>query len=149
MRLTAKQAAFIKWYCSSTVNMNGTEAARRAGYKGHDRTLSAVAQQNLGKPMIREEIDNRLRVATSGAGVTVEHILNELQATYERATEERKYSVAVRCLELQGKYLKMFSDRIEHVESIESYSTEQLVELLREISANGGINLDDLLSAAT
>ena len=44
--------------------------------------------------------------------------------------------------------MKMFSDQIEHVQSIEDYSTERLVELLREIIANGGIDLDALLSAA-
>ena len=98
--------------------------------------------------MIREEIEFRLNAATTGADVTVERILNELQATYERATDEGKYSVAVRCLELQGKYLKMFSDRIEHVESIEDYSTERLIELIREIVANGGIDFDALLTAA-
>ena len=38
------------------------------------------------------------------------------------------YSAAVRCLELQGKYLKMFSDKIEHVQTIEEFSTDELVE---------------------
>lgn len=148
MRFTAKQTAFIKWYCSALVNMNGTEAARRAGYKGNDRTLSTVAQENLGKPMIRQEIDNRLRAAAAGAEVTVEWVLKELQATYERATDDRKYSAAVRCLELQGKYLKMFSDRIEHVQSIEDVTTESLVQLIREVSESGGLDLIGLLKKA-
>ena len=144
-RFTAKQAAFIKWYCSAMVNMNGTEAARRAGYKGNDRTLAAVAIENLGKPMIREEIDRRIAGATAAAGVTVEKILWELQVTYERASEAEKYSAAVRCLELQGKYLKMFSDRIEHVQSIDSVTTEDLIRLLREIADSGGIDLANLV----
>lgn len=144
-RLTDKQAAFIKWYCSAAVNMNGTEAARRAGYKGNDRTLAAVAIENLGKPMIRQEIDRQVAEATAAAGVTIEKILWELQVTYARASEAGKYSAAVRCLELQGKYLKMFSDRIEHVQSIDSASIEELVELLREIVEEGGIDLLELL----
>lgn len=147
MKFTAKQAAFIKWYCSATVNMNGTEAARRAGYKGNDRTLAAMAIENLGKPMIRAEIDRRITEATAAAGVTIEKILWELQVTYENASEAKNFSAAVRCLELQGKYLKMFSERIEHVQTIDSASTADLVELLREIVDSGDIDLLELLKS--
>ncbi len=45
--LTAKQRAFISWYISAEVNCNGTEAARRAGYRGNDNTLATVAFENL------------------------------------------------------------------------------------------------------
>lgn len=145
MKFTAKQAAFIKWYCSAAVNMNGTEAARRAGYRGNDRTLAAMAIDNLGKPMIRAEIDRRISEATAAAGVTIEKILWELQVTYENASEAKNFSAAVRCLELLGKYLKMFSDRIEHVQSIDSVTTEELTRLLREISNSGGIDLASLI----
>ena len=145
MRLTAKQAAFIKWYCSSAVNMNGTEAARRAGYRGNDRTLAAISIQNLGKPMIREEVDRRIAKATAAANVTIERVLWELQVTYERASEAGKYSAAVRCLELQGKYLKMFLDRIEHVQSIEETSTADLIQLIREITKSGSFDLAKLM----
>ncbi len=148
-RLTKKQELFVSWYVSSEVSLNGTEAARRAGYKGSDNTLASVATENLRKPAIREKIDRRLKVANAGAGVTIEWILKELQATYERATDDRKYSVAVRCLELQGKYLKMFSDRIEHVQTIEDVTTEGLVQLIREVSESGGLDLIGLLRKAT
>ena len=144
--MTPKQRQFIDWYCSAKVNMNGTEAARRAGYKGSDTTLASVARENLRKPQIMEEIEVRLSQATAGARVTVEWVLKEIKATYVRATAERKYSVAVRCLELQGKYLKMFSERIEHVESIEDISREELLELMRDLSAKAGISLDAVLS---
>ncbi len=146
-RLTKKQEMFARWYVSSEVNLNGTEAARRAGYKGSDNTLASVSTENLRKPAIRKEIDRRLNVATAGAAVTVERVLIQLQATYAMAFEAGKYSAAVRCLELEGKYLKMFSDRVEHVQSIENCSTEELVDLLREVTANGGIDLDALLGA--
>ena len=145
MRLSDKQASFIRWYCSALVNMNGTEAARRAGYKGNDQTLAAIAAENLRKPKIREEIDRRIAKATAAANVTIEKILWELQVTYERASEAGKFSAAVRCLELQGKYLKMFSDRIEHVQSIEEVSNEELSQLLREIAESGGIDLAKLM----
>lgn len=67
---------------------------------------------------------------------------------YAKAFESGKFSAAVRCLELQGRYLKMWSDRIEHVQTIEDCSTEELVQLLREVIANDGLDLEALLSTA-
>ena len=145
MRFTAKQAAFVEWYCSAAVNMNGTVAARRAGYKGNDNTLASVAAENLRKPAIRQEIDRRMALLTSNAQITVEKVLRDLEVTRVKALLDRNYSAAVKCLELQGKYLKMFSDRIEHVQTIEDVSTEKLIELIREVIKAGDIDLFDLL----
>lgn len=144
---TAKQRGFIEWYCSASVNMNGTEAARRAGYKGNDGTLANTAAENLRKPYIRQEIDIRLDAALSGANITVEKVLRDLEITYVKALTDGHYTAAVRCLELQGKYLKMFTDKIEHVEQpIDEMSTEELVQMLFEISKSGGLDLGKLLA---
>ncbi len=146
MRFTPKQAAFVEWYCSAAVNMNGTEAARRAGYKGNDNTLASVAVENLRKPAIRQEIDRRMALLMSNAKITVEKVLRDLEVTRVKALLDCNYSAAVRCLELQGKYLKMFSDRIEHVQAIEDISTEELVQLIRELIKEGDINLFGLMA---
>ena len=148
MALTAKQRAFVSWYCSAEVNMNGTEAARRAGYKGSNPTLRAVAHENLTKPHIQKEIQSRTRVALSNTNVTVEKVLRDLELTYVEAMNAGCYSPAVRCLELQGKYLKMFSDKIEHVRTLEETSLEELVELMYEIAQSGNIDLRQLLDEA-
>jgi len=145
MKLTVKQEAFVAWYCSSAVNMNGTEAARRAGYKGTDNTLASVAVENLRKPAIREKVDATIAEAAEGASITVEKVLKNLEITRAKAFECGKYSVAVRCLELQGKYLKMFTDRIEHVEALEDVSMDSLLQLVEEISEVGGIDLSRVL----
>ncbi len=53
-KLTSKQQAFIEFYAdpqSKSFN-NGVESARRANYKGNDRTLAAIASENLTKPNI-------------------------------------------------------------------------------------------------
>lgn len=57
MALTGKQRAFVSEYL---VDLNGTEAARRAKYKGDTATLAVIASENLRKPNIRAEIDARL-----------------------------------------------------------------------------------------
>jgi phage terminase small subunit len=121
--------------------MNGTEAAKRSGYRGNANTLATVAKENLRKPHIREEIDARLATALAGAGVTVEGTLRRLTVIGDRAFRDGSYSAAVRCVELQGKYLKMWSDRIEHVQTVQNTSTQELVSLIKEISEAGGIDL--------
>lgn len=145
-RLTRKQETFIAHYVSAAVSMNGTEAARRAGYKGNAATLANVAAENLRKPYISEEIDRRMAIALSATGVTVEKVLRDIEGIMTRAMEKKQYASAVRCVELQGKYLGMFSNRIKHSEAIEDISTEKLLELIREIAQAGDIDLLDLLA---
>ena len=144
-KLTCKQQAFTEWYCSAAVNMNGTEAARRAGYSGADKVLAQVAWENLRKPDIRQLIDAKLKQALSAAGVTVEAVLWKLQVITEKAIEASQYGAAVRAVELQGKYLKLWSDRIEHVQNIENVSTEDLTSLLGELLGKGQIDITQLL----
>jgi len=60
-KLTNKQRAFCEHYIQT---WNGTEAARRAPYKGNDVTLASVAYENLRKPHIRQYIEERLRELT-------------------------------------------------------------------------------------
>lgn len=57
-KLTAKQKAFVAHY---TRSLNGTDAARRAGYRGTYDSLRVIASQNLTKPHIRRAIDDMLR----------------------------------------------------------------------------------------
>jgi len=133
-RLTRKQRAFISWYVSSDVNCNATEAARRAGYKGNDATLANVAAENLRKPYIRDEIDKRIKQALSGADITIEKVLRDLETTRVRAMEMNQLGAAVRCSELHGKYLKLFTDRIEQVKGIEEVTNAELLAEIREMA---------------
>ncbi len=41
----------------------------------------------------------------------------------------------------------MFSDKIEHVQTIEELSTDELVEMLREVNQSGNLDLGRLLAA--
>lgn len=145
--LTAKQRLFIDWYVSAEVNMNGTEAARRAGYKGCDNQLAVAAYQNLRKPHIKREIDARIGKAAEGADVTVEKVLNDLESERTYAMRNGNVAAAIRASELQGKYLKMFTDRIEQVEAVDEMSTDELLTLMREIAEAGGIDLSTFFAA--
>jgi len=144
--LTDKQRWFIHWYCSAEVSMNATEAARRAGYKGNDNTLSAVGNENLGKPAIRKAIDHQLKQAMKGADVTVEATLRRVSTIGDKALAAGQYASAAKCAELHGKYLKMWTERIEHVQTIEDITDAELVRLIREIAEAGGIDLTRLIA---
>ena len=131
---------------SAAVNLNATEAARRAGYKGSANTLRSVGGENLTKPAIRAEIDRRMARAMSGADVTIETVLRTVQIIGERALEAAKYAPAARCAELLGKYLSMWTDKIEHVVDYEDMTTEDLVRLLNQVTEAGGVDLGKLLA---
>jgi hypothetical protein len=52
--LTDKQVLFARFYADL---LNGTEAARQAGYAGNDNVLAVTAHDNLRNPKIRELVD--------------------------------------------------------------------------------------------
>lgn len=55
-KLTPKQQLFVSEYLKTG---NATEAARKAGYKGNDKTLGQVGAENLKKPGIARAIAAR------------------------------------------------------------------------------------------
>lgn len=85
----------------------------------------------------------------SRTNTTIEKVFVELERIRVKATSKQRYSVAIRCLELQGKYLGMFSNRIEQSEAIEDVSTEKIMQLIRELAEAGDIDLLELVGCKT
>lgn len=56
-KLTDLQQAFVYEYA---IDLNGTDAAARAGYQGDRNTLGVIAYENLRKPKIRAAVDELL-----------------------------------------------------------------------------------------
>ena len=144
--LTPKQRKFIRWYLSEEVSQNGAEAARRAGYKGNSGTLRQIAHENLKKPPIAEAIAEGLERALKGAEISVESVLKRLARVGEEAYNDRNWPAAIRACELQGKYLKMFTDRVEHVQSIEDMPLAELKRIAKEVMEKGNLDLKELLA---
>jgi len=144
--LTPKQEAFTRWYVSAAVNFNGTEAARRAGYQGSANVLAGVAFDNLRKPNIAKEVDRLKTIALSGADVTVEAVLRRIAVVGAQALEAGKFGPAARCAELHGRYLKMFTDKIEHTVSIDEVTDEQLAELVKEFAEAAGVDISQFVT---
>lgn len=75
-KLTLKQQAFVAEYLKCG---NATEAARRAGYKGSDKTLKSIGTENLSKPVIQGAINAAKTKAMDEAIVDAAFVLNGLK----------------------------------------------------------------------
>src|SRR5262249_40083481 len=105
-QLTRKQLHFIAEYCHLE---NGTEAARRAGYKGSDNVLGVQAHHNLRHPKIAAAIKQELaKVAVEG---TPERVQRRLDTISHNAAACGQFGAAVRAEELLGKSIGMWIDQ--------------------------------------
>ncbi len=114
--LTPKQSAFIDEYL---IDFNGTQAAIRAGYS--PKTANTIAAQNLAKLSIHSEIKERLNKRAESCERKALDIIKDLQAIKDSAMrlifDSQGNEVmahppsAIRALELEGKYIGMFTDK--------------------------------------
>lgn len=71
--LTQKQAMFC---CEYIVDLNGTQAAIRAGYSV--KTANRIATENLSKPVIKAEIERLMSERKDRVEITADRVLAEL-----------------------------------------------------------------------
>lgn len=122
-KLTAKQEAFVREYL---VDLNGTQAAKRAGYS--ERTAESQASRLLRNAKVRGAVSALQAKRAQKADLSKAWVLDGLKKNFERAMQSEEvtdregkgtgvfvYSgqVANRALELIGKELGMFTDRHE------------------------------------
>lgn len=72
MALTEKQKRFVAEYL---VDLNATEAAKRAGYS--EKTAYSIGFENLRKPEIQEEIQARREDQAKRTSVTADRVIQE------------------------------------------------------------------------
>lgn len=125
--LTAKQAAFVREYL---IDLNAKQAAIRAGYS--EKTAEQQGYQLLQNSSVAAAIQQAMDERSKKTEITAEYVLTSIQKVAERCmqavpvmekvdgewveTGEFKFdsSGANRALELLGKHLKLFADRVEH-----------------------------------
>lgn len=106
MELNAKQRAFAVEYMK---DKNATQAAIRAGYSS--KTAYSIGKQLLNKLEIQQKIKELQEEARARAGITVDMIVNRLNSI--ASNPEEKSSDRIRADELLGKYLGMFTEKVE------------------------------------
>lgn len=122
MALTPKQQRFVEEYL---IDLNATAAAKRAGYS--EDTARQMGAENLSKPVIQEAIQTAKAQRNKRTRLKQSWVVDRLRENVERSmqivpvldregnpTGEYMYrgSVANKALELLGKHLGMFVDRL-------------------------------------
>ena len=127
--LTPKQQRFVEEYL---IDLNATQAAIRAGYS--PRTANEQGAQNLAKLSISEAIAEAQAKREERTQITQDYVLTNIQKVIERCMQVQqvdncltqtedgelaqafmfKEQGALKGLELLGKHLGMFKDKIEH-----------------------------------
>ena len=116
--LTLRQAAFVREYL---VDLNLTKAATRAGYS--PKTAEQQGYQLIQKTSIKAQIQAAMDKRAEVVGLTAADVLRDINlvkadamkqvADKEGITAMANHAAALKALELQGKHLKMFTDKTE------------------------------------
>lgn len=107
--LTPKQQRFVEEYL---IDLNATQAAIRSGYS--EKTAKSVGHENLTKPDIQKAIAEAQEKLSNKAQVTVEMVVQGLLNEAKDLSEGSTQSARVAAWAHLGKYLKMFTDKVEH-----------------------------------
>lgn len=138
-KLTVKQGRFCEEYI---IDLNATQAAVRAGYT--EKSARVTACKMLTNANIELKIANLMKERSELTSISAQWVLKSLKSVADRCmtvepvmvrgdggmeeSGEYKFdsSGANRSLELMGKHLKLFTDKIDHTSSDGSMATDNL-----------------------
>lgn len=125
VKLTAKQQMFINEYL---IDFNATQAAIRAGYS--ESTAQQIGSENLLKPVIKIEIDKRMKEFEEKALVTKEMVIKGLLSEAQEYGEGASHSARVASWAHLGKHLNMFTDKVDLTTNGEALNKPTVINLV-------------------
>jgi|tagenome__1003787_1003787.scaffolds.fasta_scaffold20738716_2 hypothetical protein len=142
MGLSKRKRAFISAYCEDP-KIGQADAARKAGYS--IKRSKQAGYELMRDPDVKREIDrhlatkvDRVEILAKEEKLTPETVIRDLDDIAEMCKSAGpgawQASTLVKVAELKGKYLKMFTDKIE------VGPTEALMELLLEGRKRAGLS---------
>ena len=105
--MTEKQKRFIEEYL---VDLNASAAAKRAGYKNPEKGRQLVAKSN-----VTQAIQARIQDRAQRIQITQDEILKDLIKIKNFCMDEEHFDAknAIKVLELCGRHLGMFTDKLK------------------------------------
>jgi len=109
--LNPREVAFAEYYglVGSETYSNASASAKKAGYA--DPTGRTAGWKLLKREAVRQKIQQVHAEQMSRLYLTCDKVLGDLEHTRLAAFAKGDLAVAVRCSELEGKFLAMFTDR--------------------------------------
>ena len=112
-KLTEKQKRFIDEYL---IDLNATQAATRAGYSA--KTAYSMGQRLLKNVEIQKAVADRQNDLSERTEITQDQIVTELaKIGFAKASDsqlsELKYNNKLKAIELLGRHLGMFTDKVQ------------------------------------
>ena len=106
--MTGKQARFCEEYI---LDFNATQAAIRAGYS--PKTAHQIGCENLKKPEVQARIKAFQSAARERNKVTLDGLIADLKRLRDEAFENKSYGAVKGSLDLMGRMIGAYSNRIE------------------------------------
>jgi phage terminase small subunit len=104
--LAPKHAIFAREYL---VDLNATAAAERAGYARPHKTGALL----LRRPEVAKVVRKHMEARAAKTAITAESVIDRINRIAEKCEKDGDMPTALRALELLGKHLRLFSDRLE------------------------------------
>ena len=106
--LTDKQAAFVREYMKDS---NAKQAAIRAGYS--EKVAEMQGSRLMSYAKVKGAVASEQARMAASADITVAEVLDSIRETIVKAAAAGEHANVLRGNELLGRYLAMFTDKIQ------------------------------------
>lgn len=110
--LKPREARFVAEFLKDQV---GKAAAIRAGYS--ERSADKIAHELLQRPVVKRAVAKGLEEQLARVLLNADQVLLSIQRVGHKAEKDKEYAAALRAYELIGKRYKLFTDKLEVVDT--------------------------------